>query len=559
MSWTHLTVAPDGSHHTTATGAPAYRERFDEVLAFHAPGLAPVSRGGEAWHIHTDGSAAYARRFVRTFGFYEGLAAVVDAAGWHHVLPDSRDAYPERHAWCGNFQGARCAVREPGGAYLHVDAGGRPVYAERWRYTGDYRGGVAVVQAADGHSTHIDASGGLVHGRWFVDLDVFHKLFARARDEDGWMHVDQAGRPVYARRFAAVEPFYNGQARVERFDGALEVIDESGTRIVELRPSRRSEFAALSGDMVGFWRTQTIAVAVRLGVVEALPATESDLAARCRLRPDGAGRLLRALGELHLVARSAGEGGRWELTPRGALLRADHPLTLADAALEYAGPLSGMWSGLADALGADAGWIAPDVFGDVARDGRRREAHHRMLRSYARHDYGEVPRALGLRGDERIVDAGGGLGALARLVLEAYPSVQVTVLDRPEVIEQARGHAPMRGLGWHPADLFEPWRLEADVVLLSRVLHDWDDEGARRILGHARAALCPGGRVFVIEMLLPDGGVAGGLCDLHLLMATGGRERSGEQFNQLFSAAGLQLQGVRAIAALPSILVGVAA
>jgi hypothetical protein len=42
---------------------------------------------------------------------------------------------------------------------------------------------------------------------------------------------------------------------------------------------------------------------------------------------------------------------------------------------------------------------------------------------------------------------------------------------------------------------------------------------------------------------------------LHLLMATGGRERSAEQFKQLFSAAGLQLQGVRAIAALPSILV----
>jgi len=558
MSWLRLKVAPDGSHHMTATGAPAYGERFDEVLAFHAPGLAPASRGGEAWHIHSDGSAAYARRFMRAFGFYEDLAAVVDATGWHHILPDGRDAYPERYAWCGNFQDGRCAVREPGGAYLHVAAGGRPVYAERWRYAGDYRSGAAVVQAADGRSTHINASGGLVHGRWFVDLDVFHKRFARARDEDGWLHVDQAGRPVYARRFAAVEPFYNGQARVERFDGALEVIDESGTPIMELRAFRRSEFAALSEDMVGFWRTQTIAVAVRLGVVESLPATEADLAARCRLRPDRSGRLLRALGELHLVTRPTGKGGRWELTPRGALLRGDHPLTLADAALEYAGPMSDMWSGLADALAAGTGWSAPDVFGDVARDRGRREAHHRMLRSYARHDYSEVPRALDLRGDERIVDAGGGLGALARFVLEAYPSVQVTVLDRPEVIEQARAHAPVHGLDWHPADLFESWRLEADVVLLSRVLHDWDDEGACRILRRARRALSPGGRVIVIEMLLRDAVVAGGLCDLHLLMATGGQERSAEQFKQLFRAADFQLDAARTIGALPSILVGVA-
>ena len=30
---------------------------------------------------------------------------------------------------------------------------------------------------------------------------------------------------------------YNGQARVERFDGALEVINESGTAMIELRPA----------------------------------------------------------------------------------------------------------------------------------------------------------------------------------------------------------------------------------------------------------------------------------------------------------------------------------
>lgn len=143
-------------------------------------------------------------------------------------------------------------------------------------------------------------------------------------------------------------------------------------------------------------------------------------------------------------------------------------------------------------------------------------------------------------------------------MLEAYPSVQITVLDRPEVVEQAGAHAPVRGLSWRPADLFEPWGLEVDVVLLSRVLRDWGGDDAHRILGRARAALTPGGCVVLIEMLLQEGGVAGGLCDLHLLMATGGRERSAEQFKYLFSAAGLQLGAVRTIAALPAILVGVA-
>lgn len=556
MSFALLTVSPDGSHHTTVSGEPAYPDRFDEVLKFHAPGLAPVTRRGEAWHIRPDGSAAYARRFERTFGFYEGLAAVVGADGWHHVTPEGQDGYADRYAWCGNFQGGRCAARESTGTYLHICADGRSAYEQRWRYAGDYRDGIAVVQAEDGLSTHIDLRGRTVHDRWFVDLDVFHKGFARARDEDGWTHVDGKGAPTYARRFAAVEPFYNGQARVERFDGSLEVIDESGTTVASLRPPRRSDFAALSGDMVGFWRTQTLGAAVRLGVIEALPAGEEQVAERCGLRREGASRLLRALGELCLTVR---HGGRWELTPRGAFLRADHPLTLADAALEYAGPFSKMWDGLSEALRRDSDWSAPDVFAAVARDETRREGHHRMLRSYARHDYPVVALALDLRGDERILDAGGGLGAFAEMVQEAYPRAQVTVLDRPEVVEQGRSLAAQTGrLEWHVADLFEPWGIEADAVLLSRVLHDWDDAGARRILSRARAALPIGGRVFVIEMLIPEGGVAGALCDLHLLMATGGRERSAAEIARLLGETGFRFDGVRTVAALPSIVVGVA-
>lgn len=230
--WQRTAVAADGTHHVLGD-RPLYGERFDEVLKFHDPGLAPVRRGAAAWHIRADGGAAYVRRFGRTFGFYEGLAAVESGDGWHHILADGADAYAARHGWCGNFQGGRCPVRRPDGRYLHILADGRPAYERRWCYAGDYRDGVAVVAREDGRSTHIDRDGAVVHGQWFVDLDVFHKGFARARDERGWTHVDAAGRPRYARRFASVEPFYNGQARVEGFDGEVEVIDEAGrTRLI---------------------------------------------------------------------------------------------------------------------------------------------------------------------------------------------------------------------------------------------------------------------------------------------------------------------------------------
>lgn len=551
MSWRNLHVSSCGTHHLDEHDQPAYLERFDEVLKFHAPGLAPVLRGGRAWHVRSDGSAAYDRRFLRTFGYYEGLAAVVAVDGWHHVTTDGSDAYPRRHAWCGNFQHGRCAVRDHDGAYFHITQRGEDAYRARWRYAGDYRDGVAVVQGDDGHSTHVRLDGSLLHERWFVDLDVFHKGFARARDEDGWMHVGLEGRPAYARRFHAVEPFYNGQARVERFDGALEVINETGDAVVELRPARRSEFASLSGDMVGFWRTQTIGAAVELGVIEALPATDEEVAERCGLHADGARRLLRALGELRLAAR---QGDQWTLTQRGELLRTEHALTLADAAVEYAGPFTTMWARLPDALRKSTAWTAPDVFGEVAHDETRRVGHHRMLRSYARHDYAEVCRALELRGDERVIDAGGGLGVLAQLIADAHPSVEVTVLERPEVVAMAPPGSRVR---WRSGSLFQPWELAADAVVLSRVLHDWDDAQAVQILRHARAALPRGGRLYVVEMLVPEGSVAGGLCDLHLLMATGGRERSAVHFGRLLAAAGFELAAVRRLPALPSVIVGV--
>ncbi len=552
MSWRNLHVAACGTHHLDEHGQPAYGERFDEVLNFHAPGLAPVLRSGRAWHVRSDGSAAYDRRFTRTFGYYEGSAAVVAVDGWHHVTTDGCDAYARRHDWCGNFQHGRCAVRDHGGAYFHVTPLGEDAYPARWRYAGDYRDGVAVVQANDGHSTHIRLDGTLLHGKWFVDLDVFHKGYARARDEDGWMHIDLRGRPTYSRRFHAVEPFYNGQARVERFDGGLEVIDENGVRLVELRSARRSDFASLSTDLVGFWRTQTIGAAVGLGVIEALPATDEEVAERCGLHDDGARRLLRGLGELRIVAR---QGDQWTLTERGELLRTDHALTLADAALEYAGPFTAMWARLPDALRRNTSWTAPDVFREVAHDADRRVGHHRMLRSYARHDYAEVCRAFDLRGDEHVIDAGGGLGVLAQWIIDAYPSAAVTVLERPEVVAMAPPESMVR---WRSGSLLEPWEVEADAVVLSRVLHDWDDAEALQILCHARATLSHGGCLYVVEMLVPEESVAGGLCDLHLLMATGGRERTAAHFGRLFSAAGFELTEVRKLPALPSVIVGVA-
>lgn len=537
MSWQRAVVAEDRTHHVVGD-RPLYADRFDEVLAFHAPGLAPVRLGFEAWHIDEHAGAAYARRFERTFGFYDGRATVVSVDGWHHIGPDGVDAHGRRFAWCGNFQQGRCTVRDRDGRYFHVSVEGRDAYARRWRYAGDYRDGRAVVQDDDGRSTHVDMAGDLAHGRWFRDLDVFHKGAARARDEDGWTHIANDGRPLYARRFAMVEPFYNGQSRVERFDGGLEVIDESGRAIVQLRAAEVDDFHALSASLVGYWSTQTLATAVRLGVFEHLPGVAADVAHRCGLSAPALTRLLRGLEELRVVRC---DGEHWSVTERGAFLRVDHPRSLATAALEYAGPLSEAWNTLDEALRAERP-RATNVFHDVAGDPARCATHHRMLESYARHDYAPLVSELPIRAGEVVVDVGGGNGALAELIADAFPSARVVVIDLPEVAALAGIRASR--VEAIAADFFLPWPVTADVVVLARVLHDWADEDAVRILRRAAESLRPGGRIVVVEMLIDFARPTGALCDLHLLAVTGGRERSLDELRALFQAARLRVDRV---------------
>ena len=117
---------------------------------------------------------------------------------------------------------------------------------------------------------------------------------------------------------------------------------------------------------------------------------------------------------------------------------------------------------------------------------------------------------------------------------------------------------PSSGLRWQSGNLLEPWNLEAEVVILSRVLHDWDDAEAAQILAHARSALPREGRLYIVEMMIPEESVAGALCDLHLLVVTGGRERSSEHYERLLRAAGFELTAVRRLPALPSVIIGVA-
>jgi hypothetical protein len=110
-------------------------------------------------------------------------------------------------------------------------------------------------------------------------------------------------------------------------------------------------------------------------------------------------------------------------------------------------------------------------------------------------------------------------------------------------------------------DFFERVPPGGDVCTLRQIIHDWDDERAIAILRNCAQALAPGGRVAVIEQVLPSGPGAGRAAslDMTMMIMTGGHERTADEFARLFNAAGLRLTRIFPTQAGSSVIEGVRA
>jgi SAM-dependent methyltransferase len=153
---------------------------------------------------------------------------------------------------------------------------------------------------------------------------------------------------------------------------------------------------------------------------------------------------------------------------------------------------------------------------------------------------------LELRGDERILDVGGGSGIYSCALAGRHGGVRATVLEKPPVDAVARRAIERRGLGdrvdVRTGDMLaDALPLGYDAHLLSNVLHDWDPDTIRRLLGTCYRALPPGGRIVVHEPAL-DADKAGPLAiaqySVLLMMYTQGRCYSVAEIQSFLEEAG---------------------
>jgi SAM-dependent methyltransferase len=340
-------------------------------------------------------------------------------------------------------------------------------------------------------------------------------------------------------------------------------------------PSTSTPPALLLRRLIGSYRiTHAIKAAAELGLTDHLgerPQSADELAARLRLNPQALYRLLRTLAGIGLLA-DAGDG-MFTLTPVGACLRSDAPDGMRAWALcEGADYYQGAWMHLPHAV--ETGETAFEqthgvtFYQYLARHQETGHAFSQAMLDYARLIAKAVVAEYDFAGVRRVVDIGGSHGHLLSAILDANPTTTGVLFDRPEVVGRAAerirgtGHASRAELV--AGDFFESLPQGGDLYILSRILMDYDDERSVRLLQNCHRAMAPGGRVLIVQLLMPERGddaareplFEAAVSDLNMLVLTGGRERTEGEYRALLGRAGFRLARVVQTQALVSLIEG---
>ena len=146
-----------------------------------------------------------------------------------------------------------------------------------------------------------------------------------------------------------------------------------------------------------------------------------------------------------------------------------------------------------------------------------------------------------------LVDVAGGHGQVLTSILSAYPSMKGVLADLPHVLAGAEPRIRAMGLAdrcrLEAIDFFKAVPSGGDAYIMKHIIHDWDDEKSIAILKNIRSAMNPGGRVILLDSVLPPANQPdfGKIIDLEMMLMPGGRERTEEEFRSLFEHAGFRL------------------
>jgi SAM-dependent methyltransferase len=298
---------------------------------------------------------------------------------------------------------------------------------------------------------------------------------------------------------------------------------------------------------------QAVNVAAKLGLADQLaagPKTVGELAGATGMHPASLARLLRALTSLGVFVEDTSR--RYCQTPLSEALRADHPESVRPLAMMMGAhffwePIGRLDESIRTGQTAFERVYALSFFRHLADHPEDAAVFNAAMSSMLPYN-ADIVAAYDFSKFRRIVDVGGGHGALLAAILEANSQARGVLLDLPSVVAGASALRSEGIAGRYDivgGDFFDGVPEGGDAYLLKGVIHDWPDEAAIEILKNCRRALRPGGTLILLDNVLTGSDDPGrALMDLLMMVLTGGRERTEGEFRSLLRAAGFALTRV---------------
>lgn len=307
----------------------------------------------------------------------------------------------------------------------------------------------------------------------------------------------------------------------------------------------------------GKWVSQAIAVAAELGIADLLKEgtkTAAQIARSVNASEDAVYRLLRALGSVGLFAETGNR--RFRLTPLGQVLRTDSSAALG-AYSRFVGHESAWrpWGELGHSVRTgepafDRVFDMP-IFEYFAKTPAAAAVFDAAMTSISTWESKAVVAAYDFPGISTLLDVAGGHGLMLTTILKAHKKMHGILFDLPHVTGGAPTLLRSGGVASRcqiiSGDFFTSVPEGGDAYIMKHIIHDWEDERAIQILRNCHRAMPRGGKVLIVDAVIPSGNAAhfGKLLDLEMLALTPrGRERTKAEFRDLLQRSGFKLRRV---------------
>ena len=303
----------------------------------------------------------------------------------------------------------------------------------------------------------------------------------------------------------------------------------------------------------GYWLPRALHVVADLAIADALdqePRSAADLAKEVGADADALDRVLRLLASHGVFDRRRGKYVHNELS---RALRSDHPQSMRAYVRLVGLPVFWKSWGALEQVVRSGKPAVSDIFAYFREHPQETEIFDAAMKSKAQSAISPVLAAYDFSIFGTIADIGGGLGHLIKAVLESAPKLRGVLFDQPRVVERVEVDERIASrLTLQGGDFFRGPLPRCDAYVVMEVLHDWTDEQSRQILQQIRKTAPSTAKLLVVETVLPDesawaagnGAHFGNHLDINMLVLTGGRERTPDEFARLFADSGWQLARV---------------